>query len=100
MLPLAVLRAGALKGRLDTQDRRKKFTEDDLNLLVGVATQASIALVNARLHQESLARARLNRDLELAREVQRSFLPLRPPEVPGYEFFAYYEAALALCNKR
>ncbi len=25
--------------------------------------------------------------------VQRSFLPLRLPEVPGYEFFAYYESA-------
>jgi serine phosphatase RsbU (regulator of sigma subunit) len=32
--------------------------------------------------------------MELAREVQRSFLPLRPPEVAGYEFFAHYAAAL------
>src|SRR5687767_6641011 len=40
-----------------------------------------------------LARERLKLDLELAREVQRGFLPLRLPEVPGYEFFAYYESA-------
>jgi phosphoserine phosphatase RsbU/P len=40
-----------------------------------------------------LARERLERDLELAHEVQRGFLPLRLPEVPGYEFFAYYESA-------
>jgi serine phosphatase RsbU (regulator of sigma subunit) len=38
-----------------------------------------------------LARDRLKRDLDLAREVQRGFLPLRLPEVPGYEFFAFYE---------
>jgi phosphoserine phosphatase RsbU/P len=44
-------------------------------------------------HQLELARERLKLDLELAREVQRSFLPLRLPEVPGYEFFAYYESA-------
>jgi phosphoserine phosphatase RsbU/P len=31
--------------------------------------------------------------LELAREVQRGFLPLRLIEVPGYEFFAHYESA-------
>jgi serine phosphatase RsbU (regulator of sigma subunit) len=39
------------------------------------------------------ARERLKLDLELAREVQRSFLPLRLLEVPGYEFFAHYESA-------
>jgi serine phosphatase RsbU (regulator of sigma subunit) len=40
-----------------------------------------------------LARERLKLDLELAREVQHGFLPLRLPQVPGYEFFAYYESA-------
>jgi serine phosphatase RsbU (regulator of sigma subunit) len=40
-----------------------------------------------------LARTRLKHDLDLAREVQRGFLPLVLPEVPGYEFFAYYESA-------
>src|SRR6187399_2272308 len=40
-----------------------------------------------------LARERLKLDLELAREVQRGFLPLRLPDVPGYEFFAHYESA-------
>lgn len=40
-----------------------------------------------------LTRDSLKRDLELAREVQRGFLPLRLPEIPGYEFFAYYESA-------
>ena len=29
----------------------------------------------------------------LAEEVQRSFLPLTPPSVDGYEFFAHYESA-------
>jgi serine phosphatase RsbU (regulator of sigma subunit)/pSer/pThr/pTyr-binding forkhead associated (FHA) protein len=79
--------------QLDTQDRNKKFTQDDLKLLVGVASQASIALENAKLHEDLVARERLKRDLELAREVQRGFLPLRPPEVPGYEFYAHYESA-------
>src|SRR5688500_15762533 len=37
-------------------------------------------------HLES-ARARLDHDLKLARGVQRSFLPQRMPDVPGYEFF-------------
>jgi serine phosphatase RsbU (regulator of sigma subunit) len=39
------------------------------------------------------ARRRITHDLEMARGVQRSLLPLRLPEVPGYEFFAHYESA-------
>jgi serine phosphatase RsbU (regulator of sigma subunit) len=79
--------------QLDTQDRTKKFTQEDLKLLTGVATQASIALENAKLHEEQVAQERIKRDLEVAAEVQRGFLPLRPPDVPGYDFFSHYEAA-------
>jgi phosphoserine phosphatase RsbU/P len=80
--------------QLDTQDRSKKFTQDDLNLLMGVARQASTALENVKFQGERVAREKLQRDLELAREVQRCFLPLRSPAIPGYEFFAHYESAL------
>jgi phosphoserine phosphatase RsbU/P len=79
--------------QLDTQDRNKKFTEDDLKLLCGVANQASIALENARLHQEAVVRERIKRDLELAHQVQLSFLPSSLPQVAGYEFYAHYEPA-------
>jgi serine phosphatase RsbU (regulator of sigma subunit)/pSer/pThr/pTyr-binding forkhead associated (FHA) protein len=79
--------------QLDTQDRSKKFTQDDLKLLCGVANQASIALENARLLEEAVKEERLRRDLKLAREVQLSFLPSSLPQAPGYEFGAHYEAA-------
>lgn len=46
--------------------------------------------------QLELARDRLKCDLELARVVQRGLLPPRLPEIPGYEFFAYYESALEI----
>jgi serine phosphatase RsbU (regulator of sigma subunit)/pSer/pThr/pTyr-binding forkhead associated (FHA) protein len=80
--------------QLDTQDRSKKFTQDDLKLLWGVANQAAIALENARMHEEAVAQERLRRDLELASRIQRSFLPHSLPQVPGYEFAAHYEAAM------
>lgn len=79
--------------QLDTQDRSKKFTKDDLELLMGIANQASLALEMAKTHQDELARERIKRDLELAREVQRGFLPSSLPNIPGYEFFAHYESA-------
>jgi serine phosphatase RsbU (regulator of sigma subunit)/pSer/pThr/pTyr-binding forkhead associated (FHA) protein len=79
--------------QVDTQDRAKKFVQGDLSFLVGVSNQAAVALENAKLHQDLLARERLKRDLELARQVQLSFLPARPPELAGYQFFANYEPA-------
>ena len=82
--------------QLDSQDRGKKFTQEDLKLLVGVANQASVAFENARLHEEAVQRERTQRDLELGQQVQRSFLPQRLPEVPGYLFFAHYNAALTI----
>jgi serine phosphatase RsbU (regulator of sigma subunit) len=79
--------------QVDTQDRSKKFRREDLDLLMAVANQASIALENARLHEDLLARERLRRDLELAQQVQLSFLPRQEPQVAGYEFYAHYEPA-------
>jgi serine phosphatase RsbU (regulator of sigma subunit) len=79
--------------QLDTQDRGKKFTQEDLKLLCGVAHQAGVALENARLLEEAVKEERLRRDLQLACNVQSSFLPASLPQVAGYDFFAYYEAA-------
>jgi serine phosphatase RsbU (regulator of sigma subunit) len=78
---------------LDSRGSKAPFTQDDLNLLVGVASQASIALRNARLHRDSLALQRRERDLEVAQQVQRALLPQRRPDVAGYEFFDHYESA-------
>ena len=50
--------------QLDTQDRFKKFTQDDLKLLLSVAGQAAVALENARMHESLVARAGLERDLQ------------------------------------
>ncbi len=80
--------------QLDTQDRGKKFTEDDLKLLNCVAGQASLAMENAMLLADAVARERVKRDLELAHQVQLSFLPRSLPQVPGYDFGAHYEPAL------
>jgi sigma-B regulation protein RsbU (phosphoserine phosphatase) len=82
--------------QLDTQDHSKKFTQEDLKLLWGVANQAAIAMENARLHEEAVVRERFRRDMELATRVQKSFLPSSLPQVSGYEFYAYYEPAQAV----
>ena len=75
--------------QLDTSDR-KQFLQDDLDVLAAVASQAAFAIQNATLHESMIARERLDRDLKIAEQVQKRFLPQSVPKIPGWEFFAYY----------
>ncbi|MCA9260180.1 MAG: FHA domain-containing protein, partial [Planctomycetales bacterium] len=79
--------------QIDTSDQRSRFTDQDLQVLAGVASQAAIAMDNARMHEEAVRQRALTRDLEVAREMQRALLPAKSPDVPGYHFFQYYQAA-------
>src|SRR5262249_39270815 len=78
--------------QLDSQDRTKKFSQDDLKFLICVAGQASIAIENARLHETILAQQKIEDENRAATRVQRGFLPQSFPLLPGYEFFAHYTA--------
>ncbi len=72
--------------QLDTQDRSKKFTQEDLKLLWGVANQAAIAMENARLLRGS-GRARTVASRDWSWPARAAQLPAEPlPEVAGYEF--------------
>ena len=76
--------------QLDTSDRRQ-FNEDDLDVLTAVASQAAVSIQNASMLESLLERERLNRDLKIAEQVQKRFLPQVVPTVEGYEFFAHYQ---------
>ena len=68
------------------------FVQDDIDFLHDISVPAAIAIDNARLHQDSLARQRLEKDLQLARAIQRSLLPEAPPRIEGFEIAVRYEA--------
>lgn len=80
--------------QIDTNHQRSRFTDLDLQILAGVASQASIALDNARMYEEAIKQRALQRDLEVAQQMQHALLPSSSPQVPDYHFFEFYEAAL------
>jgi len=79
---------------IDTIRQDKRFTMDDLDLLTGVANQTAFAVANADMHQRLMRQQRIERDLQLARQVQESFLPSGTPEIPGVDLVATYRSAL------
>ncbi|MBW3539628.1 MAG: SpoIIE family protein phosphatase [Planctomycetes bacterium] len=69
------------------------FTDDDLGLLVSVATQAGLALQYSQAHEAMLKQRVVERELDLARQLQQDFLPREAPKLEGYEFAQFYRAA-------
>ena len=63
---------------------RRAITLYEADFLEGLALQAAVALENARNHERNLQWARVQQDLDAAREIQRSLLPQRMPSIAGY----------------
>ena len=62
-----------------------RFTEDHLKVLTTLASVAAIRVENARLMEARFQQERLERELQLASEIQQRFQPAAPPIVAGYE---------------
>lgn len=69
------------------------FTQADLELLTAIASIAAIAVENARLYQMAVEQGRMQRELQLAREMQTTFLPQEVPQVHGWQFASHWRPA-------
>jgi serine phosphatase RsbU (regulator of sigma subunit) len=54
------------------------------DFLEHLATQAAVAIENARYHERTLDMERVKQDLSCARDIQRSLLPQSFPDIAGY----------------
>jgi sigma-B regulation protein RsbU (phosphoserine phosphatase) len=79
--------------QVDSRDPQHAFQREDLVILAGIAGQATQAIEQALAHDERIGQEQLKRDLELAHRVQQGLLPSKPPEIPGYQVFDFYEPA-------
>lgn len=78
---------------VDTSMRTGNFSEADRDLLSAVAGQAAIAIENAYLYGVAVEKGRLERELQMAREIQQALLPSEMPHLDGYEVAASWRAA-------
>ena len=61
------------------------FTEDDTDVLLTLSGQMAMSLENAQLHHDLLEKERLEREMAMARGIQRSLLPETSPMLPGFD---------------
>jgi len=88
-----------VKGRVtgviyvDNRIKADIFTGSDLDLLSAIASVAAIAIENARLYLVSMEKARMDQELQTARKMQTSLLPSEVPQIPGWDFAAFWKPA-------
>jgi sigma-B regulation protein RsbU (phosphoserine phosphatase) len=61
------------------------LTKEMLTLIQTLANQAATALENVKVKQQQLASELLNKELEVATQIQAGFFPQSIPEIAGYE---------------
>jgi sigma-B regulation protein RsbU (phosphoserine phosphatase) len=67
----------------------QEFNSDDLQLVRTVANQGALALENAKLYRERTRQIELEKELEIARQVQFSLIPSELPAVHGWRLAAH-----------
>ncbi len=87
-LAVPLLYKGRVTGVLDLEHTRVNYyNEDHQRTLTTLAGQIAIAIANARLYERIFEEEqRLERDLDMAREVQLRLLPPAPAPMPHAEF--------------
>jgi phosphoserine phosphatase RsbU/P len=91
-----------LLGIISLGEKRSEapYSSTDLRLLKSVATQTALALSNAELTSaiavEIGRREKLNREIEIAREVQERLFPQHLPEISGLDYFGRCRTALGV----
>lgn len=69
------------------------YSADDLELLGTLVNQGAISVENARLQQEHISQERLRKELEIATNIQLSFLPSSYTTTQGVDIAAFYQPA-------
>ncbi len=94
---LSVVSVSPIKTRGETQGilvaakaSGQVFTQDDLNAIETFSDYASVAIENSRLLEESIEKERLEKELDVAREIQRKILPSKVPDFPNLQIASVF----------
>ncbi len=88
LLGVMVLEENANEAHLGHKTRMKR-----LEIIKGIAHQTALAIQSDLLHQEMAERERLERELQLAHDIQQTFMPDQWCDCPGWDLAFVWRAA-------
>jgi serine phosphatase RsbU (regulator of sigma subunit) len=75
----------------EAQDRR--FRSKRVEIVTSIAQQVVLSIQNEHLQLETVVRERLEHEVELARQIQKTFLPEHLPKISGWDLAATWLTA-------
>jgi phosphoserine phosphatase RsbU/P len=95
LMALPLLAKGGMLGFMvvDYAGPGRSFSAPRLKMLSGIAGQAALVVENDRLLRETAGQERIKQELEVARQIQASFMPGSCPQLPGWELAAVWRSA-------
>ena len=68
----------------------KKFSDEDKSAIATFSDYASVSIENSQLLEESIEKERLEKELDVAREIQRKILPEKNPDLEELEISSVF----------
>ena len=85
---------GKIVGVLQVLNKRGgPFGDRDERLLSTLGAQAGVAIERQGLLEQYAVKQRIERDLNIARNIQQGLLPKAPPDLPGFEIAGWNRSA-------
>ena len=78
---------------VEDTDQALRFRQKRVEIINSIAQQVALSIQNEHLQQEMVTRERLEREVELARQIQMTFLPDHLPEFPNWDLAATWRTA-------
>ncbi len=78
---------------IEEADHARRFRHRRLEIIQGIAQQAALAIQNDLLQQEMVSRERLETEVQLARQIQQTFIPSSLPAHPAWQLAARWRTA-------
>jgi len=91
VFPLEI--GGEFYGLLLTCDEEYKFNQRRIDYLSRASRQLAVAFQNRHLRSIEQQRRQTDQELNLARRIQKTFLPEKLPEIPGYQLAVEWQTA-------
>lgn len=71
----------------------QKYSKSDIEFVASIGSLAIISIENSLLFKEAIEKQKLEKDLEIAKKIQRNLLPSKLPKMKNFEIAAFNSAA-------
>ena len=78
---------------IEEAEKGRRFRARRIEIIHGIAQQAALAIQNDLLQQEMVVRERLETEVQLARQIQQTFIPQSLPTHESWQFAARWRTA-------